>query len=59
MLVLSRKLHESLMIGQDIEVSIAYIDGDRVGLSIDGPENVRIDWDIEYDDKIGPTESNT
>lgn len=42
MLVLTRRLKESIMIGDDIEISIRSIDGDQVKLGISAPKNVDI-----------------
>ncbi|CAM3555795.1 carbon storage regulator CsrA [Aeromicrobium ponti] len=42
MLVLTRKLKESIMIGDDIEISILSIEGDQVKLGINAPKNVDI-----------------
>jgi len=43
MLVLLRKRGESIVIGQRICVTVDRIDGHRVRLAIDAPENVSID----------------
>ncbi|MBU8731778.1 carbon storage regulator CsrA [Cytobacillus oceanisediminis] len=42
MLVLTRRLKESIMIGDDIEISILSIEGDQVKLGISAPRNVDI-----------------
>lgn len=42
MLVLSRKIGESIVIGGDTTVSVNKINGNRVTLGIDAPEKVRI-----------------
>ena len=42
MLVLTRKLNEKLVIGNDIVVSIVKIEGNKVRLSIEAPGDVRI-----------------
>jgi len=41
-LVLTRKLKEALLIGDDITVTVLSIDGDRIRLGIEAPSNVRI-----------------
>lgn len=42
MLVLTRKKGQSLMIGQDIEISVVDIQGDQVRLGITAPRSVSI-----------------
>ncbi|WP_404322648.1 carbon storage regulator CsrA [Cytobacillus firmus] len=42
MLVLTRRLKESIMIGDNIEISILSIEGDQVKLGISAPKNVEI-----------------
>ena len=42
MLVLTRKLNESIKIGDDVEVKIISVDGDQVKLGIDAPRNIDI-----------------
>ncbi|UQD53400.1 carbon storage regulator [Bacillus methanolicus] len=42
MLVLSRKIKESIMIGDDIEITIVAVDGDQVKLGISAPKNIDI-----------------
>lgn len=42
MLVLSRKLHETVRIGDDIEVTIGRIEGDTVRLMIAAPRHVAV-----------------
>ncbi|MEH6986947.1 carbon storage regulator CsrA [Cytobacillus firmus] len=42
MLVLTRRLKETIMIGDDIEISILSIEGDQVKLGISAPKNVDI-----------------
>lgn len=42
MLVLSRKKTQSIMIGDDIEISILSIEGDQVKLGINAPKHVDI-----------------
>lgn len=40
MLVLTRKPNESIMIGDDVEVSVVEIRGDQVKLGIKAPRNI-------------------
>lgn len=42
MLVLARKINESIMIGDDIEIVVVDIKGDQVKLGIRAPKNVAI-----------------
>lgn len=42
MLILTRKLKEAIMIGDDIEISIASIEGDQVKLAISAPKHIDI-----------------
>lgn len=42
MLIISRKTDESIMIGDDIEIKIAEVSGDRVKLAIDAPREIII-----------------
>lgn len=42
MLALSRKLNESIMIGNDIEITILEVKGDQVKIGISAPKSVPI-----------------
>ena len=42
MLVLTRKLNESIMIGDDIELTVLSVDGDQIKLGINAPKQVDI-----------------
>lgn len=42
MLVLSRKLGEKIMIGENIVITVVQIKGDKIRLGIDAPPLVRI-----------------
>lgn len=42
MLILTRKLGQSLIIGDDIEVSIVDVSGDKVKVGINAPKEVKI-----------------
>jgi carbon storage regulator len=49
MLVLTRKAGETIVIGNDIEVTVVAIQGHRVRLGFTGPENVPIHRQEIYD----------
>lgn len=42
MLVLSRKLNESIVIGDNIEITVAEIRGDRIRLAVKAPKEVPV-----------------
>lgn len=42
MLVLSRKVNESVTIGDDVKITILSIDADRVKLGIEAPKDMRV-----------------
>ena len=42
MLVLGRKTNESILIGDDVEITVLAVDGDRVKIGIKAPDSVRI-----------------
>jgi len=42
MLILSRKVNEKIMIGDDIAVSVIEIRGDQVKLGVDAPRTVKV-----------------
>jgi len=42
MLVLARKLNESIMIGDQVEISVVDIRGDQVKIGIKAPKHVKI-----------------
>lgn len=42
MLVLTRKLNESIQIGDDIEIKVLGIEGDQIKLGIAAPKSVEI-----------------
>jgi len=42
MLILSRRLNEKIVIGDDIIVSVVEVRGDQVKLGIDAPRNVKV-----------------
>ncbi|MDR2102897.1 MAG: carbon storage regulator CsrA [Treponema sp.] len=42
MLILSRKVNEKIMIGEDISVSVIDIRGDQVRIGVDAPKAVKV-----------------
>ncbi len=64
MLVLSRRLGESINIGSDITVTVTAVQGNRVRIGIEAPRDVRIlrgelaDWLVRADgesERIAPS----
>ncbi len=49
MLVLMRKLNESIMISDDITITVINIKGDRVRLGIDCPQEISVHRQEVYD----------
>ena len=43
MLVLTRKVGEQLIIGDDVSISVVAVQGDRVRLGITAPKDTRVD----------------
>jgi carbon storage regulator len=42
MLILSRKVNEKIVIGEDISISVIEIRGDQVRLGVDAPKTVKV-----------------
>ncbi|MDR0524590.1 MAG: carbon storage regulator CsrA [Spirochaetaceae bacterium] len=42
MLILSRKVNEKIMIGEDISISIIEIQGDHIRLGVDAPKAIKV-----------------
>ena len=42
MLILSRKINEKIMIGDDISISIIEIRGDQVRIGVDAPKSIKV-----------------
>jgi carbon storage regulator len=69
MLVLGRKHGESICIGDDIEITVVGIEGNRIRLGIQAPHHVRVlraelnvhqpqDWDAKQAGLIRPKSSS-
>jgi len=43
MLILTRRLHESIVIGDDIVVKIVSVNGNQIGIGIEAPPNIEVD----------------
>ena len=43
MLILTRKPGESIMIGDDIRVTVVRIQGQQIGIGVDAPNDVSVD----------------
>ena len=42
MLILSRKVNEKIMIGEDVSISVIEIRGDQVRLGVDAPKTIKV-----------------
>ncbi len=59
MLVLTRKTNQSIMIGDEIEVSILSVAGDKVRIGIDAPRDIAVfrkEVYVAIDEGAGPIE---
>jgi carbon storage regulator len=62
MLVLTRKTNQSIMIGDEIEVSILSVAGDKVRIGIDAPRDIAVfrkEVYVAIDEGAGPAEETT
>lgn len=51
MLVLSRRVGEKILIGEDVELLVSSISGNKVRISIKAPRNVSVDREEVRKDK--------
>lgn len=62
MLVLTRKISESFMIGEDVEVSVLKIMGDKVRFGIKAPSNIAVHrrevWEEIRKENLAATQVN-
>jgi len=49
MLILSRRINEKIVIGDDIVISVVEVRGDQVKLGIEAPRNVKVFRQEVYD----------
>ena len=49
MLILSRKRHESIIIGEDVFITVVEVRGDKVRLGIEAPKEVSVHRQEVYD----------
>ena len=59
MLVLTRKVHQSIVIGDDVEVVVLEVRGEQVRLGIKAPKNVSVHRKEIYDQIQGENKSAT
>ena len=54
MLVLTRRIGETIIIDQDIEVTVVAVQGDRVRLGIKAPPSIRVDRQEIHERRASP-----
>lgn len=52
MLILTRKINEVLVIGDDIKVTVLGVKGTQVRIGVDAPKEVSVDRQEIYDKKL-------
>ena len=58
MLVLTRKIMEKILIGDNIVITVVHIEHNKIRLGIDAPSNITI-LRSEIADRDGPTDQQT
>jgi carbon storage regulator len=60
MLVLTRKIHQSIVIGDDIEIVVLEVRGEQVRIGIKAPKNVAVHrkeiWEQIVQENVGATQ---
>jgi len=60
MLVLSRKVGDSIVIGESIEVVVTKVSGNRTSIGVKAPGNVRIRrGELSFKDRFDPNRGRT
>ena len=61
MLILSRKIHETIVIGSDIQITVVSVSANRVKIGIQAPDYVRVlrsellpPWQSDPPEVVGP-----
>ncbi len=62
MLVLTRKIHQSIVIGDDIEIVVLEVRGEQVRIGIKAPKNVAVHrkeiWEQIVQENVGAAQVN-
>jgi len=62
MLVLTRKIHQSIVIGDDIEIVVLEVRGEQVRIGIKAPKNVAVHrkeiWEQIVQENVGEAQVN-
>lgn len=59
MLILTRKINERVLIGDDIELTVLSIRGNQVKLGINAPKQISVHREEIYQRLHSPTENNS
>jgi carbon storage regulator len=58
MLVLTRKVEESILIGDDVEIMVLGVSGDKVRIGINAPREIEVFRKEVKEDREGASRSN-